>query len=100
MWVADYGVDGELVWDGDRAEGWGRVWRAFRAFDKSTPPGAFEKVGGGFPSFPWGEDKEVDLMVFTGNYIPSRSGLRVAFTGDFQSVKDRVFPGTPKGAVR
>lgn len=100
MWVADYGVDGELVWDGDRAKGWGRVWRAFQAFDGATPPGALEKVGGGYPSFPWGNDRETDLMVFTGNYVPSAASVTPAFSGDYKPVRDRVFPGTPEGAFR
>lgn len=100
VWTADYGPDGKLIWEGQRASGGGLVWRAFLDWDATTLPGQLEGVGGGFPRFPWGEDREVDLMVFTGNCIPSRSGLRVAFTGDFQPVKDRVFPGTPEGAVR
>lgn len=100
VWTADYGDDGQLIWDGHQAAGQGRVWQAFLDWDATTPPGSLEGVGGGFPRFPWGEDGAVDLMVFTGNYLPSRADIRVAFTGEFQPVKDRVFPGTPKGAVR
>lgn len=100
MWKADYGPEGILVWNGYEAEGWGRAWRSFTAFDDQTTPGKYVGIGGGYPRFPWGDDRETDLMVFIGKYLPASSDVRVAFSGDFQEVKDRVVPGTPEGAVR
>jgi hypothetical protein len=99
-WTIEYGPDGALGFAG-QASATGRVGRVWEQFKSMQRPGEKINAGGGYPYFVWGDDPEVDLMVFaSGYYLPSRPTIEPTYRGDYAEVRARVLPATPKGAVR
>lgn len=99
-WRIDHGPDGYLEWTGT-ATATARVLMFLDEALAETPDWVEVGIGGSYPRFTYTDDPEAYLYAWAlARYPRSPLATGPEITGDFEAVRNRVIPPTPKGAVR